>query len=84
MTPHVAQNTSLRPSAIDGRTTRNCGYAASQCFRKRIEECFVWAKSVGGLRKSRFVGREKPDSQFVMTMAAYNLFRMRNLEVVSC
>jgi hypothetical protein len=29
-TPHVAQNTRGRSSAIDGRTTRHAGYAASQ------------------------------------------------------
>ncbi len=29
VTPHVAQNTSGRSSAIDGRTTRHGGYAAS-------------------------------------------------------
>ena len=39
MTPHVAQNTSNRSSAIDGRTTHP-GYAASQVTRKRIEEVF--------------------------------------------
>jgi hypothetical protein len=31
----------------------------SQIIRKRIEECFGWAKTIGGLRKSRFIGREK-------------------------
>ena len=36
VTPHVAQNTSGRSSAIDGRTTRHSGYAISQCIRKRI------------------------------------------------
>src|SRR5215831_4576504 len=30
VTPHVAQNTSGRSSAIDGRTTRHAGYAVSQ------------------------------------------------------
>lgn len=84
VTPHVAQNTTNRSSAIDGRTTRHEGYDVSQRFRKRIEECFGWAKTVGGLRKSRFVGREKLDFQFVLTMAAYNLVRMRNLASSSC
>src|SRR6516164_6514302 len=36
VTPHVAQNTSGRSSAIDGRTTRHAGYAVSQRIRKRI------------------------------------------------
>jgi hypothetical protein len=84
VTPHVAQNDTHRASAIDGRTTRHPGYATSQTIRKRIEECFGWAKTIGGLRKSRFIGREKLDFQFVMTFAAYNLIRMRNLGVVSC
>ena len=79
VTPHVAQNTSNRSSAIDGRTTCHPGYATSQVIRKRIEECFGWAKTIGGLRKSRFIGREKLDFQFVLTFAAYNLIRMRNL-----
>ena len=84
VTPHVAQNTSNRSSAIDGRTTHHAGYATSQRFRKRIEECFGWAKTIGGLRKSHFVGREKLDFRFVLTMTAYNLVRMRNLGVVAC
>ena len=40
VTPHVAQNTNGRKSAIDGRTTRHSGYGASQRIRKRIEETF--------------------------------------------
>jgi IS5 family transposase len=40
VTPHVAQNTSGRRSAIDGRTTRHPGYAISLRIRKRIEEAF--------------------------------------------
>ena len=30
VTPHVAQNTTNRLSAIDGRTIRHCGYEVSQ------------------------------------------------------
>ena len=37
VTPHVAQNTSGRSSAIDARTTRHGGYAVSQRVRERIE-----------------------------------------------
>ena len=40
VTPHVAQHTNGRRSAIDGRTTRHPGYAVSQRIRKRIEEVF--------------------------------------------
>ena len=35
VTPHVAQNTKGRSSAIDGRTTRHPGYALSQRIRNR-------------------------------------------------
>ena len=84
VTPHVAQNNTYRSSAIDGRTTRHAGYQVSQTIRKRIEECFGWAKTIGGMRKSRFVGREKLDFQFVLTFAAFNLIRMRNIGVESC
>jgi hypothetical protein len=38
VTPHIAQNISGRRSAVDGRTTRHAGYAASQRKRKRIKE----------------------------------------------
>jgi transposase len=77
--PHVAQNTSNRSSAIDGRTTCHEGYAVSQRIRKRIEVCFGWAKTVGGMRKSRFVSRVKLDFHCVLTFAAYDLVRMRNV-----
>ena len=54
VTPHVAQNTTGRRSAIDGRTTRHIGYAISQCVRKRVEEIFAWMKVVGGFRRTRY------------------------------
>ena len=50
---HVARNLSGRRSAIDRRTTRHPGYAASQRVRKRIEEAFGWIKTVAGLRKTK-------------------------------
>ena len=43
-----------------------------------------WLKPIGGLRKSPFVDREKLDFQFVLTFAAFNLERMRDLGVVPC
>ena len=56
VSPHVAQNDTHRRSAIDRRTTRHAGYAQSQRVRKRIEEAFGWAKTVGGLRKLKHRG----------------------------
>ena len=53
VTPHVAQNTSGRASAIDGRTTHHPGSAVSQRKRQCAEEIFGWLKTVGLLRKAR-------------------------------
>lgn len=78
-TPHVAQNTANRRSAIDGRTTRHPGYGVSLRVRKRIEEVFGWIKSAAGLRKTRYRGRERVDWMFTLTAAAYNLIRLPKL-----
>jgi hypothetical protein len=56
VTPHVAQKS--RYSAIDGRTTRHEGYALSIKHRKRIEEAFGWAKTVGGMAQTVYRGVE--------------------------
>lgn len=72
VTPHVAQNTTRR-SAIDRRTTRHPGYAASQRVRKRIEEAFGWIKTVAGQEKTRFRGVERVGFAFTLAAAAYNL-----------
>jgi transposase len=79
VTPHVAQNTSGRRSAIDGRTTRHAGYGVSQRLRKRIEEAFGWIKTVAGQRKSRFRGRDRVGWAFTFAVAAYNLVRLPKL-----
>ena len=55
-TPRVAENDKNRRSAIDGRTTRHHGYATVQRKRKRVEEIFGWAKTIGGMRKTRAQG----------------------------
>jgi transposase len=77
--PHVAQNTTNRRSAIDGRTTRHPGYRVSMVKRKKIEEPFGWVKTVGGLRKTRHCGSELVEWFFVLTASAYNLIRIPKL-----
>jgi hypothetical protein len=79
VTPHVAQNTTNRRSAIDGRVTRHPGYAVSQQIRKRIEEAFGWMKTVAPLRKTRHRGVSRVGWQFSLTAAAYNLIRLPKL-----
>jgi len=72
--PHVARNTNRRRSAIDKRTTRHPGYAASQHIRKRMEEAFGWIKTVAGLRQTKLRGRP-----FTFATAAFNLVRAPKL-----
>ena len=79
LTPHVAQNTSNRSSAIDRRTTRHAGYLVSQQKRKLIEEVFGWLKTVGLMRKLRHRGTRRVDWLFTFSTAVYNLIRIRNL-----
>ncbi len=79
VTPHVAQNTRNRSSAIDGRTTRHSGYGVSQRIRKRIEEAFGWIKTVAGQQKTKFRGVERVGFAFTFAAAAYNLVRLPKL-----
>ncbi len=78
-TPHVAQNTNRRSSAIDGRTTRQASYAMSQRIRKRIEEAFGWIKTIAGQERTKFRGRERVGWAFTFAAAAYNLARLPKL-----
>lgn len=55
------------------------GYRISQRIRKRVEEIFGWAKTIGGLRRARHVGRWKIGQQALLVGAAYNLLRLARL-----
>jgi transposase len=79
VTPHVAQHTTGRRSAIDARTTRYPGYAISQQKRKLVEQGFGWMKTIGGLRKLRHRGGLLVGWVFTFTAAAYNIVRLRRL-----
>lgn len=85
VTPHVAVNGALsklgkvRKSAVDKRTTRHPGYAASQRIRKRIEEAFGWIKGSAGLAKVKVRGLARADAVFTFAVAAYNLVRIPKL-----
>ena len=76
VTPHVAQTVN---SAIDGRTTRQAGYAVSQRVRKRVEEIFGWMKTVGGFRHTRYRGVERTGLAGYLMATTYNLVRMAKL-----
>jgi transposase len=79
ITPHVAQNTNGRRSAIDRRTVRHPGYVLSQRIRKKVEEIFGWVKTVGGFRKTRHRGKERVGLWAYVVGAACNLVRISNL-----
>ena len=79
-TPHVAQNTTRRRSAIDRRTTRHIGYTISQQARKRVEEPFGWIKTIAGGRKLRYRGRQRNRAWFLTAAASYNLVRIARLD----
>lgn len=81
-TPHVAQyqkGDGRRRSAIDARTTRHAGYAASQKVRKQIEQFFGWYKTTAVGRKTRYRGIARTGLFVTMAFAAYNLLRISRL-----
>jgi IS5 family transposase len=80
ITPHVAQNTSNRRSAIDARTTRHAGHPTSQRIRPRIEEPFGWIKTIAGGRKLRYKGRQRNRAWFLVAGAVYNVLRITALD----
>jgi len=77
--PHIARIEGRKTPGLDGRTTRTEGYQISQRKRKRVEEIFGWLKTVGGMRKSRFIGQAKTQMAAFISGAAYNLLRIAKL-----
>lgn len=77
VTPHVAGK--KKGDNLDQRTRRHPGYEVSQRKRKRIEQVFGWAKTIGGLGKCRLRGIRKNDFAVTMVGAAYNLIRIAKL-----
>lgn len=77
VTLHVAQKSPH--SAIDGRTTRHPGYAKAQQRRKKIEEPFRWAKTIGSLAKNIYRGIERMQARFTLAMAACILAELMKL-----
>ena len=61
------------------RRMSSVGYAISQKIRKRVEEIFGWSKTIGGLARSRLVGRWKIAQEALVVAAAYNLLRRTRL-----
>jgi transposase len=79
--PHVSQNNKGRRSAIDARTTRHEGYAISQKKRPLIERTFGWMKAIAGIRQIKLRGLRNVEWLFVLTAAAFNLWRIPRLQL---
>lgn len=62
------------------RRQRTQRYREAQRTRKRAEEIFGWAKTTGGMRRSRHVGRWKIGQNGLIVAAAYNLLRLTRLQ----
>lgn len=81
MAPHVACKERVKVPGLDGRTTAQESYRVSQRVRKRVEEIFGWVKTVGGLRRSRYRGRERTQAWGYFVAGTYNLLRIARLEL---
>ena len=81
--PHIAMRESWWANGHLARLQTTAGYQVSQRRRKRVEEIFGWAKTVGGGRKLRYLGVERNRLWVELTAAAFNLVRMSNLVAVS-
>ena len=78
---HVARMNKRKVAGIAGRTTRQESYRTSQRIRKRVEEPFGWIKTVGGFRKSRYIGVARTNFIAQLVGASCNLIRMAKLAV---
>jgi len=81
--PHVACKEKLKVKGLDDRTTTRSGYRTSQRIRKRVEEIIGWMKTIGGLRRSRYLGLERTQAWGYFVAGTYNLLRMARLESVA-
>ncbi len=79
--PPVACKDGVSVPGLDGRTTAKASYRLSQRIRKRVEEIFGWLKTVGGLRRSRYRGRERTHAWGYFVAGTYNLLRMARLSL---
>ena len=87
ITPHTPiRKGPIRATDAAGQARRRArrrmgqvGYSISQRIRKRVEEIIGWTKTVGGIARTRFIGRWKIGQQLMATAAAYNLLRLTRL-----
>jgi len=83
VSPHVICKDGVQVAGLDARTTGKPGYQTSRRIRQRVEEIFGWIKTVGGLRRTRYRGRERTQAWGYFVAGTYNLLRMVRLESVT-
>lgn len=83
VSPHVTCKEGVNVKGLDKRTTSKPGYETSLRIRKRVEEIFGWMKTIGGLRRTRYRGRERTQAWGYFVAGTYNLVRLAKLTMVS-
>jgi transposase len=81
VSPHVTCKDGVQIPGLDARTTAQPGYHLSVRIRKRVEEIFGWVKTVGGLRRTRYRGRERTQAWAYFVAGTYNLLRLARLQL---
>ena len=61
------------------RRHRTKAYRISQRVRRLIEPMIGWCKDIGGLRRTRFLGRRRIQDDALLVATAWNLLRMTRL-----
>jgi transposase len=61
------------------RRFKSEAYRTSQRLRRLIEPMIGWCKDIGGLRRTRFLGRQRIQDDALMVATAWNLMRMTRL-----
>lgn len=79
ISPHTACKKATKVEGLDGRTTTKAGFKTSQRIRQRVEEICGWIKTVGGLRRSRYLGIERTQAAAYFVAGTYNLLRAAKL-----
>jgi hypothetical protein len=79
--PHVSEYVkgNLGKNSLNKKEQNDPRRSISQQKRKLIERAFGWGKFNGALRQVKVRGLDRVDWLFRLTMAAYNLVRMRRL-----
>lgn len=76
--PHPAP---LKDRRLLGVRVRSKAHQLSQKSRRKIEEIFGWAKTIGCFRKSRYLGVERTLAAAQYVVAACDLVRMARLSL---